>query len=97
MRRENVTDKKMRPIRKCDQQNATNATNYNIATTSLFNAIDREIKELLPYSIFIITRRYKRVKIRVVVEELSPNKKHWVLIQRAPISSQTLGEKFLLV
>jgi len=35
----------------------------NIATTSLFIAIDREIKELLPYSIFIITRRYKRVKI----------------------------------
>jgi len=69
-----VTDK-MRPT-KCDQQNATDATNYNIATTSLFNAIDREIKELLPYSIFIITRRYKRIKIRVVVEELSPNKKH---------------------
>ena len=41
--------------------------------TLLFNAMDREIKELLPYSIFIITRRYKRVKIRVVVEELSPN------------------------
>ena len=36
---------------------------YNIATTSLFNIIDRETKELLPYSIFIITRRYKRVKI----------------------------------
>jgi len=35
----------------------------NIATTSLFIAIDREIKELLPYSIFIITRRYKRVEI----------------------------------
>ena len=36
----------------------------NIATTSLFIAIDREIKELLPYSIFIITRRYKRVEIQ---------------------------------
>ena len=47
----------------------------NIATTLLFIAIDREIKELLPYNIFIITRRYKRVKIRVMVEELSPNKK----------------------
>ena len=35
-----------------------------IAITSLFNAIDREAKELLPYSIFIITRRYKRVEIR---------------------------------
>ena len=68
-------NEKMRPIRKCDQQNATNATNYNIATTLLFNAIDREIKELLPYNIFIITRHYKRVKIRVVVEKLLPNKK----------------------
>ena len=48
----------------------------NMAIMLLFNAIDREIKELLPYNIFIITRRYKRVKIRVVVEELSPNKKH---------------------
>jgi len=47
----------------------------NMAIISLFNAINREIKELLPYNIFIITRRYKRVKIRVVVEELSPNKK----------------------
>jgi hypothetical protein len=37
---------------------------YNIAITSLFNAIDREAKELLPRSIFIITRRYKRVEIR---------------------------------
>jgi hypothetical protein len=36
---------------------------YNIAITSLFNAIDREAKELLPYSIFIITRRYKRANI----------------------------------
>ena len=35
----------------------------DIATTLLFITIDREIKELLPYSIFIITRRYKRVKI----------------------------------
>ena len=47
----------------------------NMAIMLLFNAIDREIKELLPYNIFIITRRYKRVKIHVVVEELSPNKK----------------------
>ena len=37
---------------------------YNIATTSLFNVIDREVKELLPYSIFIITGCYKRVEIR---------------------------------
>jgi len=58
--------------RKCDRRNQP----YNIATMSLFNAIDREIKELLPYSIFIITRHYKRVKIRVIVEELLPNKKH---------------------
>jgi hypothetical protein len=36
----------------------------NIATTSLFNAIDREAKELPPRSIFIITRRYERVKIQ---------------------------------
>ena len=42
----------------------------------MFYIIDRETKELLPYSIFIITRRYKRVKIYVVVEELSPNKKY---------------------
>ncbi len=47
----------------------------NMAIMLLFNAIDREIKELLPYNIFIITRRYKRVKIHVMVEELSPNKK----------------------
>ena len=47
----------------------------NIAIMLLFNIIDREIKELLPYNIFIITRRYKRVKIRVMVEELPPNKK----------------------
>ena len=46
-----------------------------MATMSLFNAIDREIKELLPYNIFIITRRYKRVEIRIMVEELLPNKK----------------------
>ena len=39
-------------------------TLYNIAITSLFNAIGREAKELLPYSIFIIIRRYKRVKIQ---------------------------------
>jgi hypothetical protein len=37
---------------------------YNIATISLFNTIDREAKELLPRSIFIITRRYKKVEIR---------------------------------
>ena len=65
---ENVTD-----------ENATNknATNDN-ATDCLyliFDIIDRETKELLPYNIFIITRRYKRVEIRVMVEELSPNKK----------------------
>ena len=36
----------------------------NIATTSLSNAIDREAKELLPRGIFIITRRYKSVKVR---------------------------------
>ena len=48
---------------------------FNMAIILLFNAIDREIKELLPYNIFIITRRYKRVKIHVMVEELSPNKK----------------------
>src|SRR6266403_1440424 len=36
---------------------------YNIATMSLFNTIDRESKELLPRSIFIITRRYKKVEI----------------------------------
>jgi hypothetical protein len=35
-----------------------------IATTLLFDIIDREAKELLPHSIFIITRRYKRVEIR---------------------------------
>ena len=34
---------------------------YNIAITSFF---DREAKELLPYSIFIVTRRYKMVKIQ---------------------------------
>ena len=37
---------------------------YNIAIILLFNAIDREAKELLPYYIFIITRHYKRVKIQ---------------------------------
>jgi len=37
---------------------------YNTATTLLFNAIDREAKELPPYSTFIITRRYKMVEIR---------------------------------
>ena len=37
---------------------------HNIATTSLFDAIDRETKELLPHSIFIIAGRYKRVEIR---------------------------------
>ena len=49
-----------------------NATNEN-ATDYLyliFDIIDRETKELLLYSIFIITRRYKRVEIRVMVEEL---------------------------
>ena len=47
----------------------------NMAIMSLFNAIDRETKELLPYNIFIITRYCKRVKIHIMVEELSPNKK----------------------
>ena len=46
----------------CDQLPISNIL-YNIATTSLFNAIDREAKELLPRSIFIITRHYKRVKV----------------------------------
>ena len=36
----------------------------NIAIMLLFIAIDRDIKELLPYSIFIIARRYKRVEIQ---------------------------------
>ena len=36
---------------------------YNIATTSFFDVIDREAKELPPRSIFIITRRYKRFEI----------------------------------
>ena len=52
----------------------------NIAIMLLFNIIDREAKELLPYSIFIITRHCKRVKIHVIVEELLPNKKYSVLI-----------------
>ena len=71
----------------CDRrdENATdeNATDENVTNESMtdclyliFYIIDRETKELLPYSIFIITRCYKRVKIRVVVEELSSNKKH---------------------
>ena len=34
-----------------------------MAIILLFNTINREIKELLFYSIFIITRYYKRVKI----------------------------------
>ena len=37
---------------------------YNIATMSFFDTIDREAKELLPYNIFIITRRYKMVEIQ---------------------------------
>jgi hypothetical protein len=46
------------------------ATKYNtlsvqgIVTALLFNVIDRETKELLPRSIFIITRHYKKVEIR---------------------------------
>ena len=52
----------------------------NIAIMLLFNIKDREAKELLPYSIFIITRHCKRVKIHVMVEELLPNKKYSVLI-----------------
>ena len=35
----------------------------NRAAILLFNVIDREAKELLPHSIFIITRCYRRVKI----------------------------------
>ena len=51
----------MRLTRKCDRrENAPTIPNI----ISLFNAIDREAKELLPRSIFIITRRYKRVKIQ---------------------------------
>jgi len=46
----------------CDRLPISNIL-YNIATTPLFDAIDREAKEL-PRSIFIITGRYKRVKIR---------------------------------
>jgi len=83
----------MRPTREYDRRDRL----CNIATTSLFNIINRESKELLPRSIFIIIRRYKRVEIPRCKEESSPNKKHWVPIQRAPISSQTLGEKFLSV
>ena len=37
---------------------------YNIAIILLFDVIDRETKELPLYNIFVITRRYKRVKIR---------------------------------
>ena len=37
---------------------------YNIAITSFFDIIGREAKELLPYSIFIITRYYKIVEIQ---------------------------------
>ena len=37
---------------------------YNIAMTLFFDAIDREAKELLPYGIFIITRRYNMVEIQ---------------------------------
>ena len=47
----------------------------NMAIISLFNAIDREIKELLPYNIFIITRHYKRVKIQCCNRRVVANKK----------------------
>ena len=47
---------------KCDRLPISNIL-YDIATTLLFDAIDREAKELLPCSIFIITRRYKKVEI----------------------------------
>ena len=54
----------MRPTRKRDRlENATDCPYLTPYIISLFNAIDRESKELLPYSIFIIIRRYKRVKI----------------------------------
>ena len=75
----------MRPTKNATNENATdeNATNENATNENITDClylilyiIDRETKELLPYGIFIITRRYKRVKIRVIVEELSPNKKH---------------------
>ena len=55
-------------------KNATNENGTNCLYL-IFDIIDRETKELLPYSIFIITRCCKRVKIHVIVEELSPNKK----------------------
>ena len=42
----------------CDKMPISNIL-YNIATTSLFDAIDRETKGLLPCSVFIITRCYK--------------------------------------
>ena len=41
----------------------------------IFDIIDKETKELLPYSIFIITKCYKKVEICIVVKELLPNKK----------------------
>jgi len=37
---------------------------YNIAAKLLFDAIDRETKELPPHNVFIITRRYEMVEIR---------------------------------
>jgi len=57
----------------CDKDHNKNCDNdrlpmsnilYNIATILLYNVINREIKELLLFSIFIITRRYKIVEIR---------------------------------
>ena len=48
---------------KCDRLPTSNDL-YNMVTTSFFDAIDKETKELLPRSIFVVTRYYKRVEIR---------------------------------
>jgi hypothetical protein len=48
---------------KCDQLPMSNIL-YNIAAILLFDAIDRETKELPPHNIFIITNRYEMVEIR---------------------------------
>ena len=61
----NVTDEKIQPTRKRDRrENATDCPYLTPYIILLFNTINRESKELLPYSIFIIIRRYKRVKIQ---------------------------------
>ena len=55
-RDENATDEN------ATDENTTNKNTTNENTTDclylIFYIIDRETKELLPYSIFIITRRY---------------------------------------